>query len=115
MIKDFKRFKSSNCIHDDETLDQALLEYCDHRFAGLIELLDQTEREQFLDELVLPIFAHHRFKKDKGFAFLQRFPNESFEIVTKVCESYSTDNMKDYMNVPTLAFLMVWFSKNEEC
>ena len=46
---------------------------------------------------------------------MQRFPIKSFEIVTKVCESYSSAYMHEYMKVPTLAFLIAWFSKTEVC
>ena len=40
---------------------------------------------------------------------------EAFEIVTKVVESYSDKYIRDYFRVPTLAFLMAWFSKTDVC
>ena len=112
MIDDFRPILESHAIHDDESFDNALFDYSNRRFEGLMEMLDKAERRQFLDELVLLIFAHRR---KKGFAYLQRFPNEAFEIVTRVCESFSQAYLDDYMQVPTLAFLFAWFTANGEC
>ena len=86
MIEDFNPFRESHAIHDDETLDRALIEYTNYRFEGLLEMLNPVEQRQFLDQLVLLIFAHRRFK---GYAYLMRFRMDEFEIVTNVCESFS--------------------------
>ena len=111
MIADFRPLLDSKAIHDDESFDNLLFEYCNSRFPGLFETLTKSERRQFLDELVLLIFAHRR---KKGLPYLERFPKDVFKIVTDVCESFSDKFLQVYFEVPTLAFLFVWFAEKSE-
>ena len=73
----------------------------------MMETLTPSERRQFLDELVLPIFAHRR---GKNLVYLKRFSQDTFTLVTDVCEGYSDWKMRTYFERPTLAFIFVWFS-----
>lgn len=70
VITDFKPFFKQSSVSDEKTLDEALFNYSNYRFPGLMSSLTPKERRQFLDELALPIFAHRR---GKGLSFLARF------------------------------------------
>ena len=43
MIEDFNPFREAHAIHDDETLDRALIEYTKYRFEGLLDVLNSAE------------------------------------------------------------------------
>ena len=62
---------------------------------------------QFLFELVLPLFAH---KKDKPISFIKHYKRDQFEIVNDVCENFSDVKLNAFFAKPTLAFLFFWFS-----
>lgn len=73
--------------------------------------MTSEQQRQFLDELVLPLFANRR---GKGHAYLDRFALEDFKVVNDVMDNFAAERMKAYFRKPTLAFLFVWFNRSKE-
>ena len=114
IIADFNEFvntsayKSLEKVQKADQVKSALADYSVDRFPELMAALDSEEKDQFLNELFLPIFAH---KRRKGFPFIKD-NTEDFAIVTDVCDSFSETNMLSYFRKPTLAYLFAKFGSS---
>jgi hypothetical protein len=83
-----------------------LAEFAYDYFPELLENLNDTLKEEFVELLKLLVFSHRHNKND---AHLQS-PVVDFSIVREPMYKYSRSAQEKYFDYPTFAFLFAWFA-----
>lgn len=101
----FERWKAER---KKVSIAQCLADFSLAHFPGLLGVLSDTLRQEFIELLKLLVFSHRHNKNDP---FLQN-PVVDFAIVREPMYKYSRNAQEKYFEYPTFSFLFAWFASS---